>query len=99
MTKCLNNTKLTNFEKHFRQEMKNKKFREAYEYERRKVFVAYEILKLREKRGFTQKQLAKKLKTTQSVVARIESGDQNLTIDYLNKIADIFHKNLKIDFV
>jgi len=91
--------KLTNFEKDLKERLKDKKFRETYECERRKVFVAYEILKLREKRGLTQKQLAKKLKTTQSVVARIESGDQNLTIDYLNKIADIFHKNLKIDFV
>jgi ribosome-binding protein aMBF1 (putative translation factor) len=90
---------LTNFEQHLQEKLKNKKFREAYECERRKVFIAYEIFKLREKRGFTQKELAKKLKTTQSVVARIESGDQNLTIDYLNKIADIFHKNLKIDFV
>jgi len=91
--------KLTNFEKHFRKEMKNEKFRKAYEQEWRKLNIAYGILKLREKHGYTQKELAKKLKTTQSVVARIESGDQNLTIDYLNKIADIFHKNLKIDFV
>jgi ribosome-binding protein aMBF1 (putative translation factor) len=90
---------LTNFEQHLQEKLKNKKFRETYECERRKVFVAYEIFKLREKHGYTQKQLAKKLKTTQSVVARIESGDQNLTVDYLNKIADIFNKNLKIDFV
>jgi len=91
--------RLTNFEKHLQEKLKNKKFREAYECERRKVFIAYEILKLREKCGYTQKELAKKLKTTQSVVARIESGNQNVTIDYLSKIADIFNKNLKIDFV
>jgi ribosome-binding protein aMBF1 (putative translation factor) len=91
--------KITNFEKHFQKEMKSEKFRKAYEQERRRVFIAYEVLKLREKRGYTQKELAKKLGTTQSVIARIESGNQNLTIDYLNKIADIFNKNLKIDFV
>lgn len=90
---------LTNFEKDFKRRMRNRRFREAYEKERRKVFIAYEVLKLREKSGYTQKQLAKKLGTTQSVVARIESGNQNLTIDYLNKIADIFKKDLKIKFV
>lgn len=90
---------LTNFEKDFKRRMRNKKFREAYEKERRRVAIAYEILELREGRGYTQKQLAKELKTTQSVVARIESGNQNLTIDYLNKIADIFKKDLRIKFV
>lgn len=91
--------KLTNYEKHFAQKMKNKKFRKAFEEERRRLAIAYEILKLREKHGYTQKELAKKLGTTQSVIARVESGEQNLTIDYLNKIADIFDKNLKISFI
>jgi len=91
--------KLTNYERDFKKRIKNKKFREAYEKERQKLHIAYEILELREKHGFTQGQLAKKLGTTQSVVARIETGNQNLTISYLNKIADIFNKDLKINFV
>lgn len=90
---------LTNFEKDFRRRMKNKKFREVYEKERQKVAIAYEILKLREKQGYTQKKLAKKLGTTQSVIARIENGNQNLTVNTLNKIADIFKKDLRIKFV
>lgn len=91
--------KLTDFEKDFREHMKDKGFRRAYKKERQKVAIAYEILKLREKYGYTQKELAKKLGTTQSVVARVETGNQNLTINYLNKIADIFKKDLRIRFV
>ncbi len=91
--------KLTNYEKDFKERMKDKKFRKAFEQERRRLAIAYEILKLREKHGYTQKELAKKLGTTQSVVARVETGNQNLTINYLNKIADIFKKDLRIRFV
>lgn len=91
--------KLTNFERHFREQMKDKKFREAYEKEKRKVFIAYEIVKLREKSGYTQKQLAKKLGTTQSVIARMEGGNQNFTVDNLEKVASVFNKELNVRFV
>jgi len=43
--------------------------------------------------------LARKLDTTQSVVARIETGQQNLTTDTLQKIASVFNRDLRIEFV
>ncbi len=46
--------KITDFEKDFREQMKGKKFKEAYKKERRKLAIAYEIFKLREKYGYTQ---------------------------------------------
>ena len=46
------------------------------------------IKKLREKRGFTQDELAKILNTSQSAVARIETGGQNLTAGELLKIGE-----------
>ena len=91
--------KLTDYEKDFRERMKDKEFREAYEKERRRVTIAYEILKLREKSGCTQKQLAKKLGTTQSVIARMEGGNQNFTVDNLEKVASVFNKELNVRFV
>jgi len=91
--------KLTNYEKHFRAKMKDKKFKKAFEEERHRLEVAYKISQLRKGKHFSQKQLAKKLDTTQSVIARIESGQQNFTTDTLQKIASVFNKTLKIDFV
>ncbi len=91
--------KLTDYEKDFRERMKDKEFREAYEKERRRVAIAYEIVKLREKSGCTQKQLAKKLDTTQSVIARMEGGNQNFTVDNLEKVASAFNKELNVRFV
>ena len=46
----------------------------------------------------TQAELAKKLQTTQSAVARIENGKQNTTIQTLVKIARIFGRKLTIKF-
>lgn len=91
--------KLTNYEKHFRAKMKDKEFRKAYQKERHRLEIAYKIVQLRKKGHFSQKELAQKLGTTQSVIARIETGQQNLTSDTLQKIADIFRRNLKIEFV
>lgn len=49
---------------------------------------------LREAQGLTQTALAKKLNTTQSAVARIESGKQNVTSDMIRKIGKALNKNL-----
>ena len=45
------------------------------------------IKKLREDRNLTQNDFAKLLKTSQSAVARIETGGQNMTTDELNRIS------------
>jgi len=52
------------------------------------------IADLRETKGLTQAALAKKLKTTQSAIARIESGNQNVSTDMLKKISKALGKNL-----
>jgi UDP-N-acetylglucosamine 1-carboxyvinyltransferase len=51
------------------------------------------IKELREKRGITQEAFSKALSTSQSAIARIEKGEQNLTTGMLNKIGEILeHK-------
>lgn len=87
------------FEQYLAQQMKIKAFRKAYEEESHRLEIAYKILQLRKKYHFSQKELAQKLDTTQSVVARIETGQQNLTTDTLQKIASVFDRNLRIEFV
>jgi UDP-N-acetylglucosamine 1-carboxyvinyltransferase len=52
------------------------------------------IADVRETAGLTQTDLAKKLKTTQSAVARIESGKQNVSADMLKRIGKALGKNL-----
>ncbi len=56
--------------------------------------IGHLIKELRERRGITQSDFAKKLGTTQSAVARIESGEQNLTTDMIEKISKALDREL-----
>lgn len=48
----------------------------------------------RKQRGLTQNQLAELLNTSQSAVHRIEVGNQNLSLEYINRIADALESPL-----
>ena len=87
------------FERYLAQQMKNKVFRKAYKEESQRLRIAYRILQLRKKQKLSQKELARKLDTTQSTVARMEAGQQNFTTDTLQKIASALDRDLKIEFV
>ena len=52
------------------------------------------IKKLREEKGMTQGEFSKKLKTSQSAVARIEAGKQNVTIEQLMKMGEVLKHNI-----
>ena len=56
--------------------------------------IARLIRELREERGVTQEAFAKKLGTTQSAVARIERGEQNLSTEMLSKIGDALNRDI-----
>jgi len=87
------------FERYLAQQMKNKVFKKAYKEESQRLEIAYQVLQLRKQQKLSQKELAQKLNTTQSVVARIEAGQQNFTTDTLQKIAGAFNRNIRIEFV
>lgn len=52
------------------------------------------IAEIRERRGITQEEFAKKMGTTQSAIARIENGEQNLTTEMLSKIGDALDREI-----
>ena len=52
------------------------------------------IKNLREERGLTQKDLGKAIGTTQSAIARMEQGEQNLTTEMLSKISQALNKEI-----
>jgi predicted transcriptional regulator len=54
------------------------------------------LSELREREGYTQKELAERVGKTQSTIARIESGSMNVTFDTLAEIVN--RLGYKIEF-
>ena len=88
--------KSTDFQKYLKNQLKNKKLKQYYDRYGKQLKIAYQIILLRKKAFITQSELAKRIGTTQSNIARIEHGQQNFTIGLLDKIAKTFKKELTI---
>ncbi len=56
--------------------------------------IGHRIARVREQSQLTQSQLATALGTTQSAVARLESGTQNISADMIKKISKALKKNI-----
>ncbi|MDP2090569.1 MAG: helix-turn-helix transcriptional regulator [Candidatus Gracilibacteria bacterium] len=76
---------------------RNPKIKELCEQEMINYLVAQRIKKTREFKGISQLELAKLANTSQSVVARIEAGNQNLSLNTLHKFLKILGLELKIE--
>ena len=62
--------------------------------------IAQKIYDLREQAGLTQRQLARLIGTTASVICRLEDADyQGHSLAMLNRIAAALGKRVKIEFV
>ncbi|HCC60084.1 MAG: hypothetical protein A2402_01235 [Candidatus Staskawiczbacteria bacterium RIFOXYC1_FULL_37_43] len=90
--------KATDFQEILKKELRNPEFKKYYDEYGRQLEIAYQILKLRKKKKLSQAQLAKKIGTKQSNIARIESGQQNFSIDTLEKIAEALNCQLEVNF-
>ena len=90
--------KITNFEEDLALRLKNKNFKREYEAFGRKLEIAYRVAELRAEAKLSQAAFARKIGTKQSNIARMEHGEQNFTLDTLQKIASVFGKKLEISF-
>ena len=54
------------------------------------------FIKRRLEKKLTQKELARRIGTRQSAIARFESGAYNPTVDFLNKVAAGLNTRIKI---
>lgn len=58
--------------------------------------VISQLIAARLKKGFTQKELAQKVGTKQSAIARLEGGMTNHTLEFLGKIASVMGYKLSV---
>lgn len=94
MKKNINTTSVHHF---FSKKFQNSSFKKAYETVAPLMDIALAIVKARSRLGLSQSDLARKLKTSQSVLSRIENGNQNLSVKMLVKIAHVLGCDLSVN--
>ncbi|MDP3995033.1 MAG: helix-turn-helix transcriptional regulator [bacterium] len=97
----MNNKKIikaTDFEDVLAEHLKDPEFKRYFDEFGKQLEISYNLLLMRKKARLSQAQLAKKLGTTQSNVARMEAGNQNFTLGMLQRIASAFNKDLNVSF-
>jgi transcriptional regulator with XRE-family HTH domain len=78
--------------------MKQSKYRKAHEALEEEFVLASAVIDARNRAGLTQKALAKKMGTTQPVVARLESGRVRPSLRTLERLARATRSRLRIHF-
>lgn len=99
MNRSKTTKKAVDFQKYLSKQLRNPVIRKHYNEFDKQLEIAYQILQLRARSGISQSELAKKIGTKQSNIARMENGQQNFTTSTLQKIASVFKRDLKIEFV
>ena len=89
-------TKLTNFKKQW---MKDPKVKKEYDEHKAEFEIAHALLKARLKEDMTQEEVAKKMGTTQSVVARMEGGEQLPSLRSILRYAEAIGRHAELKFV
>jgi transcriptional regulator with XRE-family HTH domain len=71
----------------------------GFQAEMQKLAPAYQVARLRIAQGLTQTELAEKVGTSQSSIARLESGKQQPSLRFLRLVADALGLDLRVDLV
>jgi ribosome-binding protein aMBF1 (putative translation factor) len=87
------------FEKFLKESLKDPKIKAEYDRLQPEFQMIDALVKARVKRGFTQKNLARKIGTKQSVISRLETGKANPSLNFLKKLAHALDSRLEIKFI
>lgn len=87
------------FDDYLAEKLKDPEFRAGYEKVRQENEPLRAILRARVEKGMTQAQIAKKMGTTQSSIARVESGKSHPTIPFMQRLADALDMKLEVRFL
>lgn len=89
---------MDDWEKHKKQLLKDPEFRKLYEETRPEFEIARAVIRARIERGLTQKQLAEKLHTRQSVISRLENMRTVPSLSFLKRLAVALNASLSVKF-
>jgi ribosome-binding protein aMBF1 (putative translation factor) len=86
------------FEDHLKKQLKNPAFRAAWKESEVEYELAKQLIERRLKKHISQRELAKRAKTTQAVISRIETMNANPSVNTLQRIATVLNTSLRISF-
>lgn len=75
------------FEDDLKERLKNPKFRKAWEETEVEYQLARQLIEKRLVKKMSQRELAKKVKTTQAVISRLETMNENPSLSLLKRLA------------
>lgn len=78
--------------------LKDSEFKRLYDESQPEFEIAKAIIRARIENKMTQKALAKKMNTTQSVISRVEQGKTSPSISLLKRLAAALNTTLQVQF-
>lgn len=93
--KMLNYTEWEDFEKEL---FKQPGFKEAVEETRLEFEIAHALIEARLKKGLTQAEIARRMKTKQSVISRVENARTVPSLSFLKRLAKVLGASLQVQF-
>lgn len=89
----------TNFDLYLEEQLKDPVFAERFERAGEAWDVALQLVALREKAGLSQRELARKLKTTQQQISRLESpAYEGHSLSMLRRVARVLNAHVRVIF-
>lgn len=76
--------------------LKDPEFKREYDKLGPRYELIASIIEKRIEKDLSQKELAKKMNTKQSAVSRLESGDYNPSLDFIQKVAEALDSKVEI---
>ncbi len=91
--------KTTNFDRYLAKQMQDARFAARFERAGQAWDVALQIAALREQARLSQKELARRLKTSQQQISRLESPDyEGHSLANLRRVAEVLHARVRVVF-
>lgn len=89
---------MMDWETHKKILLKDPEFKKALKETELEYQVARALIKVRIEKGLTQKQLARKLRTKQSVISRVENAKTVPSLSFLKRLAAVLNLTLQVQF-
>jgi ribosome-binding protein aMBF1 (putative translation factor) len=90
--------KIFTFKDDLKKRLKNPEFKKAWDESETEYQLARQIIEKRLAKQFSQRDLAKNVKTSQAAISRLESMNSNPSLSFLKKVAFALGKKVVVSF-